>query len=41
MAKWVYKFSEGNASMRKLLGGLYGLLCKQQKNQGRNRKPDF
>ena len=23
-------------------GGLYGLLCKQQKNQGRgNRKPDF
>ena len=21
MAKWVYKFSEGNASMRNLLGG--------------------
>ena len=63
MVKWVYKFSEGNASMRNLLGGkganlaemtglgmpipqgftvtTYGLLCKQQKNQGRNRKPDF
>ena len=22
MAKWVYKFEEGNASMRNLLGGL-------------------
>ena len=26
MAKWVYKFQEGNASMRNLLGGMYRVL---------------
>lgn len=35
MAKWVYKFQEGNASMRNLLGGkgcnlaeMTGLACR-------------